>query len=159
MEIRHKRWRMTNEHFFSLLKLCHIKSNQIISWFNSCFKLMQKNLHWYACCLWFPQIKYLNKLQTVCLQIFSEFIVLLFWINSFSPSAVNVCQWYGSALVQVIAYRLFGAKPLPESMLLYFQLDKFQWNSNWHSIIFIQENAFEIVVCQNGSHFVQREMS
>ena len=26
-------------------------------------------------------------------------------------------------------------------------------------IIFIQENAFEIVVCQNGSHFVLGEMS
>ena len=27
------------------------------------------------------------------------------------------------------------------------------------SIIFIQENAFEIVDCQNVSHFVQGEMS
>ena len=27
------------------------------------------------------------------------------------------------------------------------------------SVIFIQENAFEIVVCQNGGHFFQEEMS
>ena len=35
--------------------------------------------------------------------------------------------------------------------------NKFQWNSNWNSIIFIQENAFEIIVCRNGGHFVQWE--
>ena len=40
-------------------------------------------------------------------------------------------------------------------MLAYCQLDKFQWNS----IVFIQNNAFEIVVCQNGGHFVQKNMS
>ena len=28
------------------------------------------------------------------------------------------------------------------------------WNLNPESIIFIQENAFENVVCQNGGHFV-----
>ena len=31
--------------------------------------------------------------------------------------------------------------------------------SNRNSIIFIQENAFEIVVCQNGGHFVLEENS
>ena len=34
----------------------------------------------------------------------------------------------------------------------------FQWNLNLNSIIFIQENAFENVICQNGGHFVQGEM-
>ena len=37
--------------------------------------------------------------------------------------------------------------------------NKFQWNVNQDSIIFIQENAFENAVCQNGGHFVQGEMS
>ena len=32
-------------------------------------------------------------------------------------------QWTGSGLVQVMACRLFGAKPLPEPMLAYCQLD------------------------------------
>ena len=35
----------------------------------------------------------------------------------------------------------------------------FQRNINQNSIIFIQGNANENVVCQNGSHFVQGEMS
>ena len=39
--------------------------------------------------------------------------------------------------------RLFGAKPLPEPVLAYCQLD-----SNRNSIIFIHENAFETVVCE-----------
>ena len=64
-------------------------------------------------------------------------------------------QWIVSAFVQVIAWRLFGAKPLPEPMLPCCQLDswkKIQWKSNQNSIIFIQENAFEIVVWQSGGH-------
>ena len=32
--------------------------------------------------------------------------------------------------------------------------NNFQWNSKWNSIIFIQENTFEIVVCQNGGLLV-----
>ena len=61
-------------------------------------------------------------------------------------------QWTESASEQVMACHLFGAKLLPEPMLAYCQLDsKFQWNLNWKPIIFIQENAFEIVVCQNDA--------
>ena len=37
--------------------------------------------------------------------------------------------------------------------------NKFQWNSNLNSDIFIHENAFEIAVCRNGGHLVQGEMS
>ena len=56
---------------------------------------------------------------------------------------------------------LFGTKPLPEPMLAYCQLDSWEQISvtfKSEFIIFIRENAFEIVVCQNGSHFVQGEM-
>ena len=34
----------------------------------------------------------------------------------------------------------------------------FQWNFNRNSNIFIQDNAFENVVCQYGGYFVQGEM-
>ena len=40
-----------------------------------------------------------------------------------SPSAAYMRQYTGSALVQVMACRLFGIKPLPESMVAYCQLD------------------------------------
>ena len=39
--------------------------------------------------------------------------------------------------------------------LLWTPGNKFQWNSNRNSIISIQENAFEIAVCQNGGRFIQ----
>ena len=58
-------------------------------------------------------------------------------------SATYIRQWTGSALVQIMACRLFG---LPGTNLV-----KFERNS----INLIQENAFEIVLCQNGDHFVQ----
>ena len=70
-------------------------------------------------------------------------------------------QRSGSSLVHVMACRLFGAKPLPEPLLLIVNGthgNKFQRNSNRNSVIFFQENAFENVVCQYGGHFVQGEM-
>ena len=45
----------------------------------------------------------------------------------------------------------FSAKPLHETMLAYCQLDlrnKFQWNSNRNSKLFIHGHAFESVVCE-----------
>ena len=60
-----------------------------------------------------------------------------------------------------MACRLFGAKPLPEPMLAYWQLDTWEQISvkfESEFIIFIQEKAFENVVCQNGGHFVLASM-
>ena len=44
-------------------------------------------------------------------------------INSSLPSAAYLRRWAGSALVQIMACRLDGAKPLSELMLTYYQLD------------------------------------
>ena len=46
--------------------------------------------------------------------------------NSSPPSAAYMRQWIGPSLVQVLACRLFGAKPLPEPMLAYWQLDSWE---------------------------------
>ena len=43
--------------------------------------------------------------------------------NSSPPSAEYMCQRTVSALVQVMACRLFGTKPLPKPMLTYCELD------------------------------------
>ena len=43
--------------------------------------------------------------------------------NYSPPSAAYKCQCMESSLVQVMAWRLFGAKPLPEPVLVYYQLD------------------------------------
>ena len=43
--------------------------------------------------------------------------------NSSPPSDIYMCQWIGLVLVQIMACRLFGAKPLSEPMLGYCQLD------------------------------------
>ena len=47
---------------------------------------------------------------------------------------------------------LFGAKQLSEPMLEFWQLDlknKLPWNFKPNSNIFVQENTFEYVVCEN----------
>ena len=83
--------------------------------------------------------------------------------NSSPPSAAYMGQLIGSVLVQIMACRLFGAKPLPAPMLVYCLLDpqeKIQWNLNQNTKLFIRENAFEKnVVCEMAGHFVQREVS
>ena len=70
-------------------------------------------------------------------------------INSFSPSAAYILQWIRSALVQIMAWCLVGAKQLSEPMLEYFMRtirNKLQWDFNRNLYIFVQENAFENVV-------------
>ena len=42
-------------------------------------------------------------------------------LNSSPLSATYMCQWIGSALVQIMACRLFSAKPLSKPMLGYCQ--------------------------------------
>ena len=56
--------------------------------------------------------------------------------NLSPPSAAYMCQWTRSALVQVMACRLFDAKPLPEPMLAYCQLD------SWEQILVKFESEF-----------------
>ena len=47
-------------------------------------------------------------------------------VNSSPPSATYMRQWAGSALVRVMAWRRTGAKPLPEPMLAYCELDSWE---------------------------------
>ena len=50
-----------------------------------------------------------------------------------------------------MASRLVGAFPLSEPMPEYHQLHpnvKLQWNFNGNTYIFIQENAFQKVICE-----------
>ena len=71
--------------------------------------------------------------------------------NSSPPSTAYMRQWIGWALVQIMACRLDGAKPLSEPMQTYCKLHSknvFQWNFILNSNIFIQENAFEHVVSE-----------
>ena len=97
-----------------------------------------------------------NK-HTACwlsVDIFVEVYVLAMWIlNSLRLSDAYMHQQTGPWLVQIMACRLLSTKPLSESVPAYCQLElyfrnKFQWNYNQNSNIFIQENAFENVICK-----------
>ena len=67
--------------------------------------------------------------------------VLTDFVNSSPPSDAYIRQWTGSALIQIMACRLFGAKPLSKPMHGYWQLDpkeQSQWNFNQNSNMSIQ---------------------
>ena len=75
------------------------------------------------------------------------------------PSAAYMHQWIGSALVQIMAYHIFAAKPLSKPVLDYYKLDP-----NFSEILIIIQN-FHSRKCtwkyhlQIGGNFVQGEMS
>ena len=48
------------------------------------------------------------------------------WVESSPPTAAYMRQWTGPPLVQAMACRLIGAKPLPEPVLAYCQLDSWE---------------------------------
>ena len=65
-------------------------------------------------------------LRSFCWNVFLGVQNICLSINSSSPSAEYMHQWTGSAIVQVMTCQLFGAKPLPETMLAYYQLDSWE---------------------------------
>ena len=68
----------------------------------------------------------------------------------------SVQHWFSYWLVAYLAPSHYLNQPMLGSC----QLDSWQQISvKFESEFFIQENAFEIVVCQNGSHSIQGEMS
>ena len=58
-----------------------------------------------------------------CARHFSLPLMSWVYFNSSPPNAPYMRRWTESALVQIMAYHLFGAKPLPEPTLAYCQLD------------------------------------
>ena len=47
-----------------------------------------------------------------------------------------------------MAWHLFGAKPLPEPMLIYCELDRWEQTSVKFESKFMEENAYENVLCK-----------
>ena len=79
-------------------------------------------------------------------------IVVLRSLNSSRPSDAYMRQQTRPSLLHIMACRLTGAKPSSEPMLDYCYLrNKLQWNLNQDSNIFIQQNAFESVVCETAA--------
>ena len=86
------------------------------------------------------KIHYSIFMRCICRQ------YLLVVFKSMRPT--YVCRGLGtwSSLVQVIACRLFGAMPSPESKKAYCQSDcreRVQWNYIWRSSTFISIHAFK----------------
>ena len=84
-------------------------------------------------------------ITTVLGMVYIVGFAYLEFINSSPP---YMRQWMGSALLQITACRLFGTRPSSKPMLGYSQLDlinKLQWNFNHN---FINENAYENIVCE-----------
>ena len=61
-----------------------------------------------------------------------------------SPSAAYVRQWTGSTLVRLTACRMKQCCVIVNWTLK----NKLHWNSNQNTTLFVEENAFENVVCE-----------
>ena len=80
---------------------------------NTCTFLVLKNNRKYYYFFLFPEI--ISGWQVLPCN--DDVIQGTTQINSSPPSAAYMCQWIGSALVQIMACRLFGDKPLSKPVL------------------------------------------
>ena len=83
-------------------------------------------------------------------------------INSSPPSATYMRQWIVSALVQKMACRLFGTKPLSKSVLSFSKghlRTNFSEGLNQNTKFVIHENASENIVCEMAAILPRGEMS
>ena len=81
--------------------------------------------------------------------------------NSLWPGDTYTRHLTGSSLVQVMACRLFGAKPLPDPMSDYYQLelrDKPQWNFNQFKNFHWRKCIWKCRL-RNGAYFVSALMN
>ena len=85
----------------------------------------------------------------------------VFVIKSVPPSAAYLRQWAGSALVQIMACRLYGTKPLSEPMTQYCSLDPSeQYSVKYQSEYKTFYSQKYIWKCRLGNvgHFVSASM-
>ena len=73
---------------------------------------------------------------------YTQSVAVTWLINSSPPRAAYKCQWTVSALVQIMACRLYGTKPLSEPMLDHYQLDPWEQSSVKFFLIKIQNFSF-----------------
>ena len=81
----------------------------------------------------------------------TSFFSELFTTLTHLPLVPYIYQWAGSALVQVMAWRQQATSHYLNQcwfIVNWTLRNKFQWKLNQDSNIFIQENAFEIAICE-----------
>ena len=66
-----------------------------------------------------------------------------------------MCRWTGSSLLRVMAFRLFGGKPLPKQMPTYDGYEETTCNAIWTHTSYLMSSKY-IWKCRqhNGGHFV-----
>ena len=75
-----------------------------------------------------------------------------------TPSATYKRQWTGQSLVRVMVCRLLGAKPLPEPMLAYYQLDPLEHTSMKFESKYKSFHSWKCIWMRrlpNGGHIVR----
>ena len=91
----------------------------------------------------YVDISYLNTRVHITNMMWWKNGLEILHFNSYPPCAPYMRQSIGSALVQIMACRLFGAKPLSKPILGYCQLNpyrsKLQWDLNQNTKRFIHE--------------------
>ena len=78
-------------------------------WGNYCTRIKEETLKYMGKIGWYQSTTKHSKTQTA------------WWLTHLPPSAAYMHQWIGSTLVQIMAWCLFGAKPLSKPMLSYCQ--------------------------------------
>ena len=144
----------------------------MISWLIRAFKIKTPSTHWSLVIIWghrtYQQGSVSRYIWHFNYQLMSKFWQVIIWnvkwgmqhmsacmqnrfwccffFNSFPPSVTYMCWWTGSALVQVMAWRWTGDKPLTEPKLIYSQWHKpqiyFPWQTQYENIPNTHDSAY-----------------
>ena len=120
-ELKTEMWKKKNispQNEITMVKPWNHTSKVVVSIFiwllNLCWKEKNENIQIWS--------RYSLLKNTGC-RLPASSSAALRYINWSPLSAAHMRQWTGLALVQIMACRLIGAKPLTKPMLGYFQLD------------------------------------
>ena len=117
-------------------------------------------------CIWFPGQKMFNPFMSRRLYYWWRNL----WSNTFLKKRSNF-MWPALWLTMVnyMANRMRYRYCSPSNLLHYLNQhwvivnwtlrNKLRWNSNQNTKLFIHKNVSENIVCDNGGHFVQGEIS
>ena len=72
------------------------------------------------------RLQWVNDVMPIASELEMSAILLTYGVNSLKLSDAYIHQQTWSSLIQVMAFNLFGTKPLPKPMLAYCQLESYE---------------------------------
>ena len=107
----------------------------------SCTRYLERDSYIYS----FYSILNISATQGTWYILFIYRVLYIKYLTHLPHSAAHMRQWTRTTLVQIMACRLFGAKPLSKPVIVNWTLEnKLQWNLNQNTKLFIHDKHLKM---------------